>query len=139
MSLASRSAQKWSQSGFSESTHQVSHVQTYTHTRTLLHTSFVVNVFPATLLKMEPVASIRHHWMVGWTDGQKDRWMYGWTDGQTDHDMERWAGRSALRQCGGGKHAYRYLHFEVVPVQLDADVGDGLLEEAAGSQDQHQL
>ena len=37
------------------------------------------------------------------------------------------------------KHAYRYLHFKVVSVHLDADVGDGPLQEAGRPQHQHQL
>lgn len=36
-------------------------------------------------------------------------------------------------------HAYRYLHFKVVSVQLDADVCYRSLEEPGGSQHQHQL
>ena len=37
------------------------------------------------------------------------------------------------------KHAYRYLHFKVVPVHLDADVGYGPLKEPGRPQHQHQL
>lgn len=37
------------------------------------------------------------------------------------------------------KHAYRYLHFKVIPVQLNAYVSDGPLEETGGPQHQHQL
>lgn len=37
------------------------------------------------------------------------------------------------------KHAYRYLHFKVILVQLDPNVCDSLLEEPGWSQHQHQL
>lgn len=37
------------------------------------------------------------------------------------------------------KHAYRYLHFKVISVQFDPDVGDGLLEEPGRPQNQNQL
>lgn len=37
------------------------------------------------------------------------------------------------------KHSYRYLHFKVIPVQLNAYVSDGPLEETGGPQHQHQL
>lgn len=37
------------------------------------------------------------------------------------------------------KHAYRYLHFKIVLVQLDADVCDSFLKELGGPQHQHQL
>lgn len=44
-----------------------------------------------------------------------------------------------MLECGGRKHAYRYLHFKVVPVQLDPNVSDGLLEEPTWPQNQDQL
>lgn len=37
------------------------------------------------------------------------------------------------------KHAYRYLHFKVILVQLDPDICDSLLEEPGWPQHQHQL
>lgn len=37
------------------------------------------------------------------------------------------------------KHAYRYLHFKIIPVQLDSDVCDSFLKEPGRSQHQHQL
>lgn len=37
------------------------------------------------------------------------------------------------------QHAYRYLHFKVILVQLDSDVCDSFLEEPGRPQHQHQL
>lgn len=37
------------------------------------------------------------------------------------------------------RHAYRYLHFKVIPVQLDSNVCDSFLKEPGRSQHQHQL
>ena len=37
------------------------------------------------------------------------------------------------------KHAYRYLHFKIILVQLDPDVCDRPLEEPGRPQHQHQL
>lgn len=44
-----------------------------------------------------------------------------------------------LLECGGRKHAYWYLHFKVVFVQLDPNVGNGLLKKLAWPQNQDQL